>query len=48
MSVNSTNPGDLFGGTWTRFGQGRAVVGIDEDDTDFAASEKLEAKKRTL
>ena len=27
MSVNSTNPRELFGGTWVAFGQGRAVIG---------------------
>ena len=27
MSVNNTNPGTLFGGTWERIAQGRAIVG---------------------
>ena len=28
MSVNSTNPGNLFGGTWEQWGSGRVPVGV--------------------
>lgn len=35
MSVNSTNPETLFGGTWERFAKGRVLVGVDEGDVDF-------------
>ena len=28
MSVNPTNPGTLFGGTWTAISQGRCLVGV--------------------
>ena len=38
ISANNVNPGTLFGGTWERFGNGRALVGVDEGDTDFDAS----------
>lgn len=31
ISVNSTNPGDLFGGTWVIFGEGRTLVGVYEN-----------------
>jgi hypothetical protein len=33
---NATNPGTLLGfGTWTAFGAGRTLVGLDSGDTDF-------------
>lgn len=33
---DNTNPAALLGfGTWTQFGQGRVLVGIDTGDTDF-------------
>jgi len=32
----ATNPGTLLGfGTWTAFGTGRVIVGVDSSDTDF-------------
>jgi hypothetical protein len=35
-SVVSTNPATLLGvGTWTAFGEGKVMVGIDSSDTDF-------------
>ena len=35
-STVSTNPNTLFGfGTWSAFGAGRTLVGIDSGDTDF-------------
>lgn len=30
LSLNSTNPGDLFGGTWEQFAQGRTLIGVGE------------------
>lgn len=33
MSVNSTNPSSLFGGTWTQWGQGRVPVGVADSGT---------------
>lgn len=35
MSVNSTNPGTLFGGTWVAWGAGRVPVGVDTSQTEF-------------
>ena len=32
MSVNNTNPGTLFGGTWEQWGSGRVPVGVDMED----------------
>ena len=40
MSVNSTSPASLFGGTWTAWGSGRAPVGINTSDSNFNAVEK--------
>ena len=34
-SVSPTSPATLFGGTWERFGNGKAIVGVDESDDDF-------------
>lgn len=35
MSVNNTNPGTLFGGTWVAWGSGRVPVGVDTTQTEF-------------
>jgi len=41
VSTISTNPGTLFGlGTWTAFGAGRVMVGINSGDTDFDTVEE--------
>ena len=40
MSVNSTNPSELFGGTWEAWGTGRVPVGINTSDTNFNTVEK--------
>ena len=40
-STVSTNPNTLFGfGTWSAFGAGRTLVGIDSGDTDFDTVEE--------
>ena len=46
MSVKSTNPGTLFGGTWAAIAQGRCLVGVDSSDSDFNASEKTGGEKK--
>ena len=33
MSVNSTNPGNLFGGTWVAWAKGRVPVGVNTSGT---------------
>lgn len=49
MSANNTDPGELFGGTWERWGQGRVPVGVNEGDSIFSVSEKTGgAKTHTL
>lgn len=45
MSVNSTNPKNLFGGTWVAWGTGRVPVGVDTSQTEFASVEKTGGEK---
>lgn len=45
MSVNSTNPGDVFGGTWQAWGSGRVPVGVNTNDTSFDIVEKTGGEK---
>ena len=45
MSVNSTNPSSLFGGTWVAWGSGRVPVGINTSDTSFSSVEKTGGSK---
>lgn len=40
MSVSATDPGELFGGTWTRWGAGRVPVSVNASDTNFSTVEK--------
>ncbi len=45
----STNPATLFGfGTWSAFGAGRTLVGIDSGDTDFDTVEETGGAKTSL
>ena len=49
MSVNSTSPATLFGGTWERWGNGRVPVGVDTSQTEFSTVGKTGgAKTHTL
>lgn len=45
MSVNSTNPSTLFGGTWVAWGSGRVPVGVDTTQTEFATVEQTGGEK---
>ena len=45
LSVNSTNPSQLFGGEWESWGSGRVPVGIDTNDTNFNTVEKTGGNK---
>lgn len=40
MSVNSTNPKNLFGGTWVGWGSGRVPVCVNTSDSNFSTVEK--------
>ena len=49
LSVISTSPATLFGGTWSAIAAGRVLVGLDSGDTDFdTAEEQGGAKTVTL
>lgn len=45
ISNNSTDPGTLFGGTWSQFGAGRTLVGLDSGDSDFNTAEEEGGEK---
>lgn len=45
LSVNSVNPGTLFGGSWVAFGAGRVLIGVDASDPDFNTVEKTGGAK---
>ena len=46
VSVSPTNPASVFGyGTWTAFGTGRVLVGVDVGDTDFDTVEETGGSK---
>ena len=40
MSINSTDPGDLFGGTWVAWGSGRVPVCVNTGNSNFNTPEK--------
>lgn len=41
LSVNDTDPSELFGGTWEFFGAGRTLVGVDYSIPEFNQVEKM-------
>lgn len=43
-SIQPTDPGDLFGGVWNRFGDGRVLVGVS-NETEFNYVEKTGGEK---
>lgn len=45
VGVGSTSPDTLFGGTWSVFGAGKVMVGIDSSDADFDAVEETRGAK---
>ncbi len=47
ISVNSTNPSTFFYGSWSSFGTGRTMVGIDTSQTEFNTVEKTGGHKDT-
>jgi hypothetical protein len=45
ISVSSTSPATLFGGTWSAFGAGKTLVGIDAGDAAFDTVEETGGAK---
>ncbi len=45
ISTTATNPGTTLGGTWEAFGKGKTLVGVDNNDDDFATVEKTGGEK---
>ena len=45
LSVNSTNPSQLFGGEWVQWGKGRVPIGVDTSQTEFNSVEKTGGEK---
>ena len=37
ISTSATSPASYFGGSWERYGTGRALIGASDTDTDFKA-----------
>ena len=44
-STESANPSEKFGGVWERYGEGRTLVGVDEEDSSFNVSSKTGGSK---
>lgn len=45
MSTVDISPQDFLGGTWTRYGKGKTLIGVDDEDEDFNASNKTGGEK---
>ncbi|MGC6569675.1 DUF859 family phage minor structural protein [Streptococcus sp. VTCC 12886] len=45
QSIINTNPSTFIGGTWERFGNGRVLVGVDENDSDFNVPNRTGGEK---
>lgn len=45
MSINPTNPSELFGGTWEAWGSGRVPVGVDTTQEEFETVQKTGGEK---
>lgn len=45
ISFANTNPTTLFGGTWERTMKGYTLVGVNENDPDFATANKTGGEK---
>lgn len=46
QSINVTNPSTFIGGTWVRFGQGRVLVGVSENESEFNVPNKVGGDKQ--
>lgn len=49
ISVEDVNPGSTIGGQWVKFGEGKALVGVDPSDSNLDDAEKtFGTKNETL
>ena len=44
-STNSTDPSEIMGGKWERYGEGKTLIGVDESDSSFNTVEKTGGSK---
>ncbi|WP_425227982.1 phage baseplate protein, partial [Streptococcus agalactiae] len=44
-STSSTSPATIMGGTWERFGNGRVLVGVSENESEFKSVNKSGGSK---
>ena len=45
FTTNNVNPSTYFGGSWERYGKGRTIVSLDENQTEFNAINKTGGTK---
>ena len=45
ITTNNQNPGEYLGGEWESFGEGKTLVGVDSNDSDFSTVEKTGGSK---
>ena len=45
LTVGNENPNTTIGGTWVRFGNGKTLVGVDTNDSNFNSVEKTGGEK---
>ena len=49
MSINSTNPSTLFGGTWKQFAQGRVLLGVGSNgETNYTTAEQTGGSENSV
>lgn len=49
LNMSGVNPGTRFGGTWELTSKGKAIIGVDPDDTDYEqAGLTMGEKEHTL
>lgn len=48
MSTSNVNPNTLFGGTWTRWGEGKVAVGVSDTEEEFKDVEKIGGEKQHI
>lgn len=46
ISVNNSNPSNIFGGIWEAFGAGKTLVGVDGSDEDLKKAESKSGNKK--